>query len=127
MNSDISLKIQDIWVDELGQKSLDVSQDWILVSGKENSTHTSLEFRRHYVTCDENDDLEIYENHFEVSNLVYAYSYLDANSFETIGEPAVESVTNLGLFDRSETFEPKETDIEILDNWLNVSLIIFNY
>ena len=44
---------QDYWVNELGNHSIDESQDWILISGEENATHTFLEFSRDYVTCDE--------------------------------------------------------------------------
>lgn len=42
-----------------GEPVLDPSQDYVLMSGHENATHTILRFRRRLDTCDEKFDVPI--------------------------------------------------------------------
>jgi hypothetical protein len=42
-----------------GEPVLDPSQDYVLMSGHENATHTILRFRRKLDTCDEKFDVPI--------------------------------------------------------------------
>ena len=106
----------------MGTRSLDKSQDWKLIAGAENTSHTILEFSRQFVTCDTDNDLEIFDNEYEMSNIVFAVGSMDPESTESIGEPLYERVIHLSLFS-SET-EPKEKDIQEYDLWtMNVSFI----
>ncbi|XP_035688545.1 DBH-like monooxygenase protein 1 isoform X2 [Branchiostoma floridae] len=47
--------LTDRYADAKAEPSVDESQDWELVSGYENGTHTVLRFNRKLTTCDEND------------------------------------------------------------------------
>ena len=112
----------------MGKLSLDMSQDWTLLSASENATHTVLEFNRHYVTCDETNDVTIFENNIDFSNIIFGLSFLDNNNIETIDQNIyqtniIKQVIYMNLFETPHIFNPKETDIEIIDNWFNVSLI----
>ena len=79
-----------------------------------------LHFKRDYVTCDPSNDLEIFNNEYEMSNIVFAYSLLDPHNVETIGDPTVVDVFHYNLFISDKEFEPKEKDIEEVNYWLNV-------
>ena len=50
---------------------MDPSQDYVLLSGKENSTHTTLRFRRKLRTCDEKYDVSI------TVSLTFKFSMVD--------------------------------------------------
>ncbi|XP_035668392.1 DBH-like monooxygenase protein 1 homolog [Branchiostoma floridae] len=47
--------LTDRYADAKAEPSVDESQDWELVSGYENGTHTVLRFNRKLTTCDERD------------------------------------------------------------------------
>lgn len=53
---------------------LDDSQDWLLLSGSENETHTCATFTRPFLTCDYDYDLPITN---DVSKLIWAYDTED--------------------------------------------------
>lgn len=57
----INSPFQDRYVDELGsaEPKVDPSQDYSLMKGYENSTHTVLRFRRKLDTCDNKHDIVI--------------------------------------------------------------------
>uniref|UniRef100_A0A1I8P9N5 DOMON domain-containing protein n=1 Tax=Stomoxys calcitrans TaxID=35570 RepID=A0A1I8P9N5_STOCA len=59
---------QDRYVDELGSAEplVDPSQDYSLMKGYENSTHTVLRFRRKLNTCDNQHDIAITNNTMRV-------------------------------------------------------------
>ena len=95
------------------------------MSATENATHTVLVFQRSYVTCDVSNDLEIFENEYEMSNIVFSYSLLDPQSVQTLGEPAFEDVIHLNLFTSEDEFEPKEENITTMSIWMNVRHLIF--
>ena len=82
-----------------------------------------LQFRRNYITCDVINDLEIYENEYELSHIVFSYGLTDPESIETIIHPDFEDVIHLNLFTSLEHFEPQEKDIKQIDFWMNVSTI----
>ena len=88
----------------------------------ENGTHTTLEFSRQYVTCDADNDLQMFDNEYEESNIVFAYSFSDPESIETVGEPDYQGVFYLNLFIDERIFEPKEKDLEEYSFWINVRL-----
>ena len=52
---------------------VDKEQDWFLQSGAENDSHTTVIFSRKYRTCDSTEDLEIPENEWEQTNIIWAY------------------------------------------------------
>ena len=106
---------QDFWVDKYGRRSLDKSQDWQLLTAQENATHTVLEFSRSYVTCDSGNDLQIYENEWEMMHLLFSYKFEDPDHNENIGEPAVEDIIHYNFFSTDTDFRPKETDVEEID------------
>lgn len=110
----------------MGTRSLDTSQDWHLILAEENTTHTVLDFFRKYTTCDSNNDLEIFENEWEHSNIIISYGFIDPEGVETIGEPEVENVFYQSLFRNDEIYEPKEKDVEVFDYWFNVMKYIEN-
>ena len=88
----------------------------------ENATHTVLEFWRPYATCDLDNDLEIYDNEWEMANIVFAYSFLDPaeERFEDISEAAYRGATHIYFFDYAENSEHKENNIEIIQPGINV-------
>ena len=53
---------------------IDASQDWTLLEGRENGTHTIIKFRRPYYTCDEENDLPITK---DTMRLIFAYDDRD--------------------------------------------------
>ncbi|XP_054152477.1 DBH-like monooxygenase protein 2 homolog [Oppia nitens] len=56
---------------------IDESQDWYLISSKQNSTHTVIHFQRPLITCDHNNDRDITR---DTTRLIYAYSDSDPQS-----------------------------------------------
>ena len=104
-------------------RSLDKSQDWRLIDGRENTTHTVLQFSRKYFTCDTNNDLEIYENEYELSNIVWEYSSHDPDHFSDFGGTSIKGVIHQNLFTSVENSEPKETDLDMNNYWMNVMII----
>ena len=56
-----------------------------------------------------------------MSNIVFAYSFLDPESTEAIGDPVFEDVTHISLFPYE--IEPKEKDMEEYNAWINVYLL----
>ena len=58
----INLSLQDCHIkthSSTGEPVVDTSQDYVLLSGSENATHTILRFRRKLNTCDEKSDVPI--------------------------------------------------------------------
>lgn len=55
-----------------GEPVVDVSQDYVLLSGYENATHTVLRFKRNLDTCDMAHDLPITVS-FSILLLIYTY------------------------------------------------------
>ena len=110
---------------------MDKSQDWYLIEYGVNATHTALVFTRKLLSCDSENDLELFDNEFEVSNIVFSYAFSNPPSIEFIGEPATEKVIHLNFFNPVEEFKPREDDIQEINYWLNVNtykikLLIFN-
>lgn len=61
---------QDRHAEDEEMPTLDDSQDWILLSGYENSTHSCVTFKRAYVTCDKENDLPITP---DVTKIMWAF------------------------------------------------------
>ena len=96
-------------------RSLDKSQDWNLLSAQENATHTVLEFTRNYVTCDSENDLQIYDNEWEMTHILFSYNFKDPDHKENIGEPDFEDIFHYNFFSTDTNLSPKETDVEEID------------
>ncbi len=47
--------VQDRYAEAKEQPPIDESQDWELLSGREEDGYTILQFRRDWVTCDDRD------------------------------------------------------------------------
>ncbi|XP_065360032.1 MOXD1 homolog 2-like [Calliphora vicina] len=64
---------QDRYVDQTGsaEPQIDPSQDYILMKGYENGTHTVLRFRRKLDTCDNKHDITINNNTMRVMYMYY--------------------------------------------------------
>ncbi|KAM7356534.1 MOXD1 homolog 2-like isoform 1-T2 [Cochliomyia hominivorax] len=64
---------QDRYVDQFGspEPQIDPSQDYILIKGYENGTHTVLRFRRKLDTCDNKHDITINNNTMRVMFMYY--------------------------------------------------------
>ena len=99
---------------------MDESKDWNLIKFAENGTHTLIEFWRHFLTCDAENDLEIFDDEFQVSNIIFSYSFIDPQNIGIIGPPEFEKIIHLNLFNSDEEFEIRENDTEEINYWLNV-------
>ena len=80
-----------------------------------------MQFYLKYRSCDTSEDLEIYENEIEQSNIVWAYNHADPISVKSIRKHDMSGVFYINLFERKPIL--KETDIEIIDYQMKVSRI----
>lgn len=62
----ISFDFQDRYAFKKGMPVLDDQQDWKLINGYENETHTMLQFSRKFDTCD-HQDFPITVTHIQIS------------------------------------------------------------
>ena len=67
------------------------------------------------MTCDVENDLQIYENEWEMAHILFSYSNKDPDNNENIGEPEFEDIFHYNFFSTDTHFTPKETDVEKMD------------
>ena len=65
---------QDRYAEDEEMPVIDDIQDWILLSGYENDSHTCITFKRAFLTCDYDYDLPITN---DVTKLIWAFDSQD--------------------------------------------------
>jgi len=60
---------------------IDEREDWYLIDSQQNSTHTSLQFTRPLITCDDMNDRDITR---DTIRIIYAFSDSDPKSISDI-------------------------------------------
>jgi hypothetical protein len=65
--------------------------------------------------------LEIYENSYEQSNIIWAYSDQDPSDAQHINKHKIKGVFFINFFELPQP-EPKESDVVVKDHWMNVYL-----
>ncbi|XP_069692739.1 MOXD1 homolog 2-like [Periplaneta americana] len=114
LRTDISL-LQDRYAQDRGEPQLDPSQDYELLLGYENGTHTVIRFRRRYDTCDPHD----YRITNDTMRLLYAYHSDDPEGPRTGSEMRILSyhgsnqrgARSLYLMERVNLEEPLPRDV----------------
>lgn len=60
------------------EPAVDPSQDYVLISGYENVTHTVMRFKRKLDTCDTSYDIPISVSLFAIYILVHTFMYVES-------------------------------------------------
>ncbi|XP_078655821.1 DBH-like monooxygenase protein 1 homolog isoform X2 [Branchiostoma floridae x Branchiostoma belcheri] len=108
--------LTDRYATENGAPAVDTtSQDWVLLSGWENDTHTSLSFKRPFDTCDTQD--RVIED--GTSRVIFAWN--DADPEADVGpsyHDANRGVKSVLLLDK----DPEQTPLP--DNVLTLDIVV---
>ena len=109
----MNLKSKDRYAFGKSLPQIDESQDWHLLEGHQNSTHTVLKFTRPLISCDKEMDRDITKDTIRV---IYAFGDSDPNSESDIqmhgrhqrGSKSVLFLTQPDSHGR----RPQETDLK---------------
>ena len=105
---------------------IDESQDWHLLDGHQNSTHTVLKFTRPLISCDKEMDRDITKDTIRV---IYAFGDSDPNSETDIQMHGIHKrgVKSILLLTQPDSLgrKPEETDIQKLV--INFKKVCNNY
>ena len=93
---------------------IDESQDWHLLEGNQNSTHTVLQFTRPLISCDKEMDRDITKDTIRV---IYAFGDYDPNSESDIQmhgrhQRGTKSILLFWTQTDSHGRQPQETDLQ---------------
>src|SRR5882724_1366213 len=124
IRADGKTEFKDRWTDRKERPVIDMSQDWHLIDSMQNSSHTVLQFKRPYKTCDSLEDIEVLET--EDQNIVWGYSHTVPIDDNNIPKHDVKGVTHIRLLDPVVNIEPTEDDVEIYDLKLENVIKMFN-
>ncbi|CAH1269899.1 MOXD1 [Branchiostoma lanceolatum] len=122
--------LTDRYADANAQPAMDESQDWELVSGNENGTHTVLRFNRKLITCDTKDRV------INKDTMRLIWAFLDQDPEEDSGENGpwyhssnrgvrssiliTQAVPQTSLPDTTYTFDLTMKNVSIPSNWHTV-------
>lgn len=107
--------LQDRYAEDEEMPTTDSKQDWLLLSGQENETHTCVIFTRPFLTCDYETDLPITN---DVTKLIWAYDFEDP-----VGSSAIISKHNIhrrghkSVHLLSHKFEDSTLKGEVVQTW----------
>src|SRR5882724_10227180 len=123
IRADGKTEFKDRWTDRKERPVIDMSQDWHLISSMQNSSHTVLQFKRPYKTCDSLEDIEVLET--ERQNIIWSYSHTVPIDEQNIVKHNVKGVEYIRLLNPEVFEEPEEKDLETYDLLLE-NVIIFD-
>lgn len=93
----------------------DSKQDWLLLSGSENETHTCVIFKRPFLTCDYDTDLPITN---DVTKLIWAYDIEDpVGSSAIISKHSFHRRGHKSVHLLSHKFEDNSVKEEMMRTW----------
>ncbi|KAF2357527.1 Copper type II ascorbate-dependent monooxygenase C-terminal [Trinorchestia longiramus] len=112
VDDDGTARIHDMHGVRNGAPLLDDSQDVVLLSGRRNDTHTTLRFRRPWVTCDQHHDMAISADTVRV---ISAYDHEKPVNLSNLQYHDYRGVRSMHLQETMSVDVPMTPDVKIWD------------